>query len=69
MGNVRKQVQQIAKKEQELAEAKEAAEREKLMVHMPTSHSSTVQKLTYKPMSPPGKQLRDAWLSIHVIPR
>lgn len=32
MGNVRRQVQQIAKREQELAEAKEAAEHEKLKV-------------------------------------
>lgn len=36
--NVRKEVQQIAKREQELAEAKEAAEREKLMVHTISLH-------------------------------
>lgn len=31
VGNVRKQVHQIAKEEQDVAEAKEAAEQEKLM--------------------------------------
>ncbi len=39
VGNVRRQVQQIAKKEQEAAEAKEAAEHEKLKVWL---HLSSV---------------------------
>ena len=52
VGNVRRQVQQIAKTEQELAEAKEAEEHEKLKVghsacHHPPVLTDSKDKLKY----------------------